>query len=422
MTVLLCLGFINNCPAVIVEDESLVNAKVPSNIISVETGYVIVVEKSTQNLFLYHHNNGITKLVEVYQCSSGKRKGDKFKRGDLKTPEGIYCFNEMFNDAQLPSRYGVMALVTNYPNYIDRSVKKGGNGIWLHGIDRDLIPYDSKGCVALNNSDIIHLNQYLRLYQTPIVIEDTVSYLPFKDNHNLKTEVVSFLEKWRKAWTEKDLESYISSYSRKKFVPPKGGWQRWRAYKDRLNKKYNSINVEFRDVNILRHDNYIVVSFYQTYSTSSFKSSGFKQLYLERNSDELKISAELFTETDYVKRPEAFFAQSDKELLKAFLNKWLLAWENKNLDNYMNCYSRSFISRKMNWRKWKVYKRQINEENRLIKVTVINPSIRINDSRATITFTQKYISDSFTDYGIKKLILKNEEGSWKIVEENWEPI
>lgn len=415
-------GLVRHADAVIIEDSSTISAKVPANLIHVETGYAILVEKSSQKLYLYYQDGESIKLVDIFACSSGKKKGDKFRRGDLKTPEGVYYFNKMHPDRRLPARYGAMAFVTNYPNYVDTYNKKNGNGIWLHGIDRKLIPYDSKGCIALENNDITRLKKYIRLYQTPFIIEDTVQYLSRDEHAALKNEVLTFLNQWKNAWAQKDLDGYINAYARDRFSPPKRSWQQWRAYKNRLNHQYRKINITLRNVNILGHRDVIIVNFYQDYSTESFQSSGFKELYLIRNSDELKIAAECFTETAYVKKPDIRYARADHEILNDLLKNWLDSWETKNLPAYIGHYSADFSSRNMNRDQWKHYKEKINKENKLIKVSVLNPRFKTTRDTATITFTQKYISDTYTDYGIKKLTLKKEDGTWKIVHEDWEPI
>jgi len=412
----------HSADAVIIDNGLTINAKIPANLISIQTGYAIIVEKSSQQLYLYYQDDEFVKLIDVWACSSGKNKGDKIRKGDLKTPEGIYYFNKKHNDAQLPSRYGIMAFVTNYPNYVDIYNQKSGNGIWLHGIDRELIPYDSKGCIALTNESLARLKKYIRLYQTPLVIEDTVQYLSLDEQKNLKKEVLAFLKQWQQAWSEKDLDAYIGAYARHRFNPPKGSWQRWRAYKDRLNRKYRQIHINLRNINILRHNDVILVTFYQDYRTESFKSAGFKELYLIRNSNRLKIAAERFTETGFRQEPAVRYVRKEQEVLNTLLKNWLRSWETKNLNAYINHYSASFTSKNMNRDQWLRHKQKISDENKLIKVTVLNPRIKILHNTATITFTQKYISDTYTDYGIKKLLLKNENGQWKIVQEDWEPI
>ena len=105
-----------------------------------------------------------------------------------------------------------------------------------------------------------------------------------------------------------------------------------------------------------------------------------------------------------------------------FLNRWIHAWEKEKIDTYMDCYSKSFFSQKMNWQQWKDHKQEINDSNKMIRVTVEKPEIVINGNKATVSFIQKYVSDTYTDYGLKRLSLRKENQQWKIIKEGWEAI
>ena len=100
-------------------------------------GHVILVEKSTQKLYLYDRDY---KIVREFHVTTGQRPGDKKKIGDLRTPEGVYFFTVVKDDSELLPEYGVMALPINYPNLIDTVLRKGGNGIWLHATDQPTRP------------------------------------------------------------------------------------------------------------------------------------------------------------------------------------------------------------------------------------------------------------------------------------------
>lgn len=74
-------------------DEAANSEQIPDMLIPLDSGngaeYAIVVEKETQQLFLYA-NDGTVKEVLRMNCSTGKVTGAKAVAGDLKTPEGIY--------------------------------------------------------------------------------------------------------------------------------------------------------------------------------------------------------------------------------------------------------------------------------------------------------------------------------------------
>ena len=255
----------------------------PSALISMdcqEESYAILVEKHTQKLFLYGcAQEGVVKLIKSFPCSTGENSGDKKKRGDKRTPEGIYFFNQVFEDEHLEPRYGVKAFALDYPNSLDRLQKKGGRGIWLHGTNKTLAPNDSRGCIALNNKDILELSNYISLYRTPIIVLKKIEYLSKDEVKKRGERLGNFTEKWLESWNDRDLTSYMSCYD-KDFRSKGMNWTKWRNYKDRLNKKYRKIDVTIELVQGFQHDNYSLVAFRQNYDSDSFKSKGIKRLYL----------------------------------------------------------------------------------------------------------------------------------------------
>ena len=398
-------------------DEEMLKGRSPSGLISIDSKHAIVVEKSSQQLFLCRDNGGGIEVLSRYQCSTGKTHGDKLKSGDRKTPEGVYFIKKIFNDENLPSRYGVMAFVLDFPNLLDRAVKKSGNGIWIHGLDRPIQPYDSKGCIALKNEDIKELKPYLRIAETPVIVEEKVIFEDSRKRSRIKNEIECFLTRWEDSWQQKDIDKYFKCYDASRFKPDKWSWNKWKEHKQSLNNRYKFIDVGICNSNIVEQGGTMVVSFFQDYESDRFRSSGYKKLFLQRNSDELKIIGE-----DWTKSGKEGNVSSEERILVRFLNRWILSWENKNIDLYMSCYSKKFSSRNMDWKEWKSYKVKANKANKTIKVFVGRTKTEINDSKAEVTFIQKYVSDNYTDYGLKKLKIQREEGSWKILAEEWESI
>ncbi len=392
----------------------------PQSIISLQSPYCILVEKESQKLMLYQRNGNGIELIKEYTCSTGQNHGDKLKSGDKKTPEGVYYFKKIYNDHQLPSRYGVMAFVLDFPNYLDRVEEKGGNGIWLHGLDRPLVPYDSKGCIALVNEDILEVSTYITLFDTPIIIEENITRNGTDGPDDVREEVLGFLASWEAAWENKHFDSYVDCYSRSLFK--RGRFARWKSHKQRLTRTYKFIDVNLSDINVFRHDDTYIISFYQDYESDTFSSSGLKKLYLQRNSADLRIIGEDWAGTSRPKKGRQPQVPSEERNLKRMLNNWVTAWEKKNISGYMQCYSKDFFSQNMDWRQWRSYKDDINRNNIMIKVSVLRPSVAITGGRAEVSYVQQYRSDSYTDYGLKRLKLRKEDDGWKIVAESWEPI
>ena len=264
---------------------------IPSCFIDISE-YAILVEKSTQKLYLYDKDY---KLLKTFIVTTGQRQGDKTGTGDLKTPEGVYFFTVVKDDRELLPQYGVMALPINYPNFVDHAIlRKNGNGIWLHATDqptRPLKPFDTRGCVVATNEDILELAEYINLQTTPMVIVEKIEYDTIQMIANTRQEIYRFIQKWQAGWEDKDIDAYMDSYS-KSFKANGMGWQRWRKYKERLNHQYKNISIALSDVKILRHNNNIVISFTQKYTNNKLTSLGIKRLYLAHEEGKWKILGE----------------------------------------------------------------------------------------------------------------------------------
>lgn len=392
---------------------------IPQGFVRLDSPYALLVEKATQRLFLYKTGSQRLELVKTYKCSTGKSKGDKSESGDMKTPEGGYFFTGIHRDAQLPSKYGVMAFVLDFPNYIDEKEGKGGNGIWLHGLDKPLVANDTQGCVALENNDITDLSGYIRLYDTPILITEKITYGTPEEFERDRREAMKIISQWQHAWQGKELEKFIDCYSGERY----GSWKlhRLSSTKKSLNARYKFISVDLHQVNILKHDATIIAGFIQDYESDNFASTGFKKLYLQKNSDTLKIVGEDWMQNDRISR-FAETAPTEQRLICRLLNRWITAWEQKDIDAFMGCYSRKFSSQNMNWQQWKEYKAGINRTTRSISIAVAKAKIEIDGLRATVTYDQKYVSDAHADQGRKKLQLQKLDGDWEILGEAWEPL
>ncbi len=252
--------------------------KVPASIIYPgEKGRIIIVEKSTQRLLVYDHNYN---LIETFRVTTGKKRGDKQREGDLKTPEGVYFFIDIIDGSNLPSRYGVMAIVTDYPNPFDRLKKKTGSGIWLHATDepeRIKRAFDSRGCVVVTNNDIVRLSQWIELMETPMIIVEKVDYIREKGLSSLREEVFGFLERWRSAMEEGKKGVFLSLYE------GKGGLPMYRS----------GYTLDIRNIRILRHGRKEVVVYFNEVSRGGKGTEeALRHLYLVRREGGFRIVRE----------------------------------------------------------------------------------------------------------------------------------
>lgn len=287
--------------------------KVPSALIhlSPSTPYAFVVDKELRTLTLWK-NSRVPSLVAAYPTDMGKNKGNKLYQGDHKTPEGIYFFQETYQQPYLDfSLYGKRAFTMDYPNFFDRMEKKTGGGIWLHAIpDTKSLTRGSRGCVVVRNDVIEKLKDYIELRKTPVIVRNKVTYITPNEWANRRKVAQDWLEAWRKSWESKDLAEYISYYD-EEFKSSGMGLKQWRKFKESLNDKYSFIKVDIDNLDIFRNGDQYIFRFNQTYQSDKNRDFGEKYLYVldrkEGLEKDLKIVGE---EWNPLKKPPTTISAS----------------------------------------------------------------------------------------------------------------
>ncbi len=253
--------------------------------------HALIVDKSQQKLMVWQIIDGEPQIVETYKCSTGEMDGDKWVRGDMRTPEGVYFFCSVIDGRTLPSKYGPWAFTTDYPNFVDRRRGKSGDGIWLHGRDKPLAPKpDSNGCIALENQDLVRVSRFVRLQSTPLIVVDKMNMAPRSVILEQEQQVRGFIDSWKRSWESKNVEGYMSHYSTN-FQSCWLDYNGWREKKRKLSRKYSTIRVKLGNVYLYRQNGLITAIFMQSYHSDAFHSSGIKVLYIT-NDASYKIYAE----------------------------------------------------------------------------------------------------------------------------------
>jgi murein L,D-transpeptidase YafK len=253
--------------------------------------YYIIVEKSTQKLFIY---DGDQNIIKTFRITTGQNDGNKMVQGDKRTPEGIYFAVDVLKAQDLTPEYGAMAIPMNYPNPVDISKNRSGKGIWIHATnhsDRLLKPFDTKGCVVTVNGDILEIAKYINLETTPIIISKKINYALSDNLKKEKQEVISIIDEWKQAWEAKDIDQYISYYSTN-FSSSDMNVNQWKSHKERLNNLNSDIKIDIKDLKLIRNNEYIVAVFKQNYKSDIIRDIGIKRLYLTKTGQDWKISAE----------------------------------------------------------------------------------------------------------------------------------
>ncbi len=118
--------------------------------------FIFLVDKSKRLMRVFENQGSGVIQVDEYPTDIGKNDGNKTKKDDHKTPEGIYFLQKKLTQPEIPfETYGEVAFTTDYPNFFDRFESKTGSGIWLHAIpDKVPLTRGSRGCVVVRNNVI----------------------------------------------------------------------------------------------------------------------------------------------------------------------------------------------------------------------------------------------------------------------------
>ena len=240
-------------------------------------------------------SNGGAK--EQYNIDIGKNNGDKKKKDDSRTPEGIYRLLMRKSAPEIPfETYGSLAFTTNYPNYFDKHENKTGSGIWLHSVPDEVpLTRGSRGCVVLRNNDIKKIEASIILNKTFLIIDNQINWVSNEEHLKEKSFALNWFNLWRSQWQEQDLDNYIKNYS-DEFSAPPFNKKTWLAHKKKLKERYSYVKVSAFEPNIIQLKNQYVIQFVQDYESDGHKDIGIKTLYVLRQGDRLKIKREEWAE------------------------------------------------------------------------------------------------------------------------------
>jgi len=345
--------------------------------------HFILVEKAIQKLHLYRYDGQYHRL-NSYPCATGKQLGEKREEKDQKTPEGIFFNTKSFRDTKV-TLFGDRAFGLNYPDAFDELRGNRGNGIFIHGSNRDITPYSTNGCIVMNNTSLSELDKQIKFENTPVIIGKRLPY-KFAVSDTDRTKLIPLLEKAM------------------------------------LPKQYAGAESEYKNFYLLGFKNRMVaISDIEISGKKSMK--GFSRLYLSGQGDNLFV----LIKRKWREEPAALLAKakiqpqrpvvSENTRIKTTLTSWRKAWEGKKIDAYMGHYHHGFIGNGKNITAWKNHKAKLNKRYRTISVNISNIKIRVNDKKASVYFRQRYRSDRFKSTGFKKLELIKIGKIWKIYRE-----
>ena len=344
--------------------------------------HLILVEKATQKLHLYLYD-GRYRRIKSYAVGTGENQGKKKREKDEKTPEGIYFNTKTYRDSKI-TIFGDRAFGLNYPDVFDKFEGNRGSGIFVHGSDKDVSPFSTNGCVALNNADIADLDKRIQFKKTPVIIGESLPY-------RFKT-------------VERDVSELIPFF-KQAMVP----------------ERYAHLKTDFTALAVLGFGERVVATG-KVRIKEAGNLEGVSRLYLAGPGKNLLVLAkrEWHEEKPGVVRAKAKPrpVSQDKTRIASLVESWRKAWEGKKLNAYIAHYHPAFKSDGKNRSAWKSYKGRLNKSYRWISVKVSGLKVKQVDSRKAFAyFKQSYSSNTFRSDRFKRLEFRKKGVSWKIFRE-----
>lgn len=410
---------------------------------------LVVVDKARQRVMVFRYL-GEMQLEYEFPCSTGERLGKKEASGDERTPEGVYFTTHRYRDRKV-TIFGDRALHLNYPNACDLSQGRDGDGIYIHGTNRELKPRASNGCVVMRNQDLALVAPLVREQSTPVVVVDNMR-LPTLDE---RIKACNFLDRLKLAKLDQavtPLDNYLA------LTDPPEDHAELAGLGRRLAGLPPRITAETSGLALFgAGGQWVLVADQQLNGPKRQKAQVTRRFYFAGNDVEqlgpvrgewvlsdLKTAQKLAAWAPTTAAPPAMTASSagsavsrpavapkvppaspaqrEDAQVRAMLNRWLKAWQAKQLDRYIAFYDHGFSSDGKNRKQWRDHKAYLNRVYKVITVGARNLEISVKGDRATVSFTQDYRSDWHRDVGLKKMVLVKRGGHWLILSESWQEL
>lgn len=272
----------------------------PDNMISLADTqpYVIILDQSLSRLYVYRNEQGMPVLESDFFLSIGLKGSGKQKRGDKKTPIGVYHVTRYIDDRELPDLYGRGAFPVNYPNVWDRRQQRTGGGIWIHGTPSytyNRAPWSSDGCMVVSNPDFSAISQYIDSRQrTPVIVVKSINWISIEQWQNNLKAMLQTLTRWIDDWESNDHGRYIRHYSKQEFEADGRDYIQWSGHKRWVNRNKENISIEFSNLGIYKYpgeQDLVLMHYDQSYRSNNLNIDNPKELYWRKqtSSDEWKI-------------------------------------------------------------------------------------------------------------------------------------
>ena len=248
--------------------------------------YVILVDQQSSRVYVYRNEGGDLRFETDYFITIGLKGYGKQKRGDQKTPIGVYHVTRYIDGMELPDLYGEGAFPINYPNAWDRRKQRTGSGIWIHGTPSytyNRSPRASDGCIVVSNPDFLHIDKYIHpSLHTPVVVAEQVNWIDRDQWMAKRQQVMRLLSTWLIDWESLDHEKYRRHYSQSELDAYGRDFISWDNHKRWVNGNKTWIDVEYSKLSIFNYpgeDNLMLMQFEQSYRSNNLNVESPKELY-----------------------------------------------------------------------------------------------------------------------------------------------
>ncbi len=258
--------------------------------------YVILVDLEGSRVYVYRNHQGSLALETDYFTTIGVKGYGKQKRGDQKTPIGVYHVTSHIDGSELPDLYGEGAFPINYPNVWDKRLQRTGSGIWIHGTPSytyNRSPWASDGCIVVSNPDFLHIERYISPEtQTPVVIAKSVNWLSHDEWQTRRRDALQLMSAWLNDWESLDHDRYASHYSRAEFNAKGRDYRAWDGHKRWVNRNKTFVAIEYSNLNVFRYpgeQDLMLMQYAQSYRSNNLNVDSGKEIFWRRNDERWRI-------------------------------------------------------------------------------------------------------------------------------------
>lgn len=256
--------------------------------------YALLADTSRARLYLFENIDGVPRLKSDFYMTIGKNGIDKRVEGDKRTPMGVYRITEKLPRDGLADLYGDGAYPLDYPNDWDRSLNRGGHGIWLHGVPSNTYsrpPRSSDGCVVVANPDLKELSRWIKVGSTPVIITDRTDWVTRDTWQQERDELLMKLHAWRNDWEARDPDRFLLHYSQ---AMTSGKGASWAKDKRRniLDKEWIRIGLSDISLFLFNGGKMAYAEFIQHYNSNMLSSYSGKRLYWQLEKGGWRVALE----------------------------------------------------------------------------------------------------------------------------------